>query len=60
VEAYLRRGFDFGLDDYGFLVFAEGAAEGIGDFADCGVGFDGLQDGGHQILGGAGAALNFG
>jgi len=34
--------------DYdGFLVFAEGAAEGVGDFAYCGVGFDGGEDGGH-------------
>src|SRR5580698_379740 len=28
-------------DDYGFLVFAEGAAEGVGDFTDGDVGFDG-------------------
>jgi hypothetical protein len=28
-------------DDYGFLVFAEGAAEGVGDFAHGDVGFDG-------------------
>src|SRR5277367_6790547 len=26
---------------YGFVVFAEGAAEGVGNFAYCGVGFDG-------------------
>ena len=29
------------LNDNGFLVFAEGAAEGIGDFAEGGEGFDG-------------------
>ena len=36
-----------GSDDDGFLVFAEGAAEGVGDFAYCGVGFDGGENGGH-------------
>ena len=44
------------LDDYGFLVFAEGAPQGVGDFAHCGEGFHGCQDGGDQILGGGGAA----
>ena len=34
-------------NDDGFLVFAEGAAEGVGNFADCGVGFDGSEDCGH-------------
>src|SRR5260370_645382 len=47
-------------DDDGFLVFAEDAAEGVGDFADGGVGFDGGEDGGEEILGGGGAALEFG
>ena len=48
------------LDDDGFLVFAEDAAEGVGDFADGGVGFDGGEDGGEQIFGGGGAACEFG
>jgi len=48
------------LDDYGFLVFAEEASEGVGDFADGGVGFDGGEDGGEKIFGGGGAALEFG
>ena len=48
------------LDDDGFLVFAEDAAEGVGDFADGGVGFDGGENGGQEIFGGGGAALEFG
>ena len=47
-------------DDDGFLVFAEDAAEGVGDFADGGVGFDGVEDGGEEIFGRRGAALEFG
>jgi hypothetical protein len=47
-------------DDDGFLVFAEDAAEGVGDFADGGVGFDGGEDGGEEIFCGGGAALKFG
>src|SRR5258708_2806887 len=47
-------------DDHGFLVFAEDAAEGVGDFADGGVGFDGGEDGWKEILRGGGAALEFG
>src|SRR6267142_73937 len=47
-------------DDHGFLVFAEDAAEGVGDFANGGVGFDGGEDGGEEIFGGGGAALEFG
>src|SRR5216684_2293561 len=46
-------------DDDGFLVFAEDAAEGVGNFADSGVGFDGGEDGGKEIFGGGGAALEF-
>src|SRR5712692_4853267 len=46
-------------DDDGLLVFAEDAAEGVGDFADGGVGFDGGEDGGEEIFGGGGAALEF-
>ena len=42
-----RPEFLVGLDDYRFLVFAEGTPECVGDFADGGVGFDGLEDGGH-------------
>src|SRR5712664_1127339 len=49
-----------GSDDDGFLVFAEDAAEGVGDFTDGGVGFDGGEDGGEEIFGGGGAALEFG
>src|SRR6266850_2065418 len=47
-------------DDHGFLVFAEDAAEGVGDFADGGVGFDGGEDGGEEIFGSGGAALDIG
>src|SRR5713226_9120179 len=47
-------------DNNGFLVFAEDAAEGVGDFADGGVGFDGGEDGGEEILGSGGAPLEFG
>src|SRR6267378_2356187 len=36
-------------DDHGFLVFAEDAAEGVGDFADGGVGFDSIEDGGEAL-----------
>jgi hypothetical protein len=35
------------LDDDGFLIFAEGAAQGVGNFADGGIAFHGLQDCGH-------------
>src|SRR5882757_1863199 len=48
------------LDDDRFLVFAEDAAEGVGDFADGGVGFDGGENGGEEIFSGGGAALEFG
>jgi len=44
-------------DDDGFLVFAEDTSEGVGDFANGGVGFDGGEDGGEEIFGGGGAAL---
>jgi len=47
-------------DNDGFLVFAEDAAEGVGDFADGGVGFDGGEDGGEKIFGSGGAALELG
>src|SRR5258706_11463895 len=47
-------------DDHGFLVFAEDAAEGVGDFAHGGVGFDGGEDGGEEIFGSGGAALELG
>lgn len=46
-------------DDDGLLVFAEDAAEGVGDFADAGVGFDGGENGWKEIFGGSGAALKF-
>jgi len=45
------------LDDDGFVILAEDFAEGVGDFADGGVGFDGSEDGGKKIVGGTGAAL---
>src|SRR5216683_656781 len=47
-------------DDNRFLVFAEDAAEGVGDFADGGVGFDRGEDGGKEIFSGGGAALELG
>src|SRR5258706_1467945 len=47
-------------DNDGFLVFAEDAAEGVGDFADGGVGFDSGEDGGEKIFGSGGAALELG
>src|SRR6266700_2098777 len=47
-------------DDDGFLVFAEDAAEGVGDFADGGVGFDGGEDGGKEIFIRGSSALEFG
>jgi hypothetical protein len=37
-------------DNHGFLIFAEEAAKGIGDFPDSGVGFDGGEDGGEKIF----------
>ena len=43
------------LDDYGFLVFAEGAPQGVGNFAYCGERFHRSQDGGQQVFGGCGA-----
>src|SRR5215831_9596664 len=46
-------------DDHGFLIFAEEAAQGVRDFADGGVGFDGGEDGGEKIVGGGRAALEF-
>src|SRR5208282_4110869 len=55
-----RGHFPNSLDDDGFLVFAEDAAEGVGDFADGGVGFDGGEDGGEEIFGGGGAGPEFG
>ena len=45
------------LNDNRFLIFAEDAAEGVGDFADGGVGLDGGEDGGKEIFCGGGAAL---
>jgi hypothetical protein len=42
-----QRCFIASSDHHGFLVFAEGAAEGVGNFAYGGVGFDGVEDGGH-------------
>ena len=47
-------------DDDGFLVFAEDAAKGVGDFADGGISFDGSEDGGEKIFGSGGAALELG
>src|SRR4249919_3283500 len=58
VDAEARMSFM--SDDDGFLVFAEDAAEGVGDFTNGGVGFDGGEDGGEEIFCGGGAALEFG
>src|SRR6267143_652314 len=44
----------------GLLVFAEDAAEGVGDFSDRGVGLDGGEDRGEKILRCAGEALELG
>jgi len=48
------------LDDDRFLIFTENLAEGVGDFAYGGVGFDSGEDGREEILSGMGAALEFG
>src|SRR5690348_12706031 len=48
------------LDDHGFLILAEKAAEGVGDFADRSVGFDGVEDGREKIFRCVGTALEFG
>lgn len=53
-DGVLRR-----LNDDGFAVFAEGTAEGIGNFAHGGVGLDGGEDDGHEVLGAASAAFDF-
>src|SRR5580704_16872667 len=60
-----RRGdvearMSFMSDDDRLLVFTEDVAEGVGDFADGGLGFDGSEDGGEKIFCGGGAALEFG
>ena len=44
------------LDHYRFLVFAEGLAEGVGDFAYGSEGFYGGEDGRDEVFGGGGAA----
>ncbi len=49
--------FRSALNDDRFLVFAEDLAEGVGDFAHGGVGFDGREDGGQEIFCAGGAAL---
>src|SRR5213082_169492 len=48
------------LDDHGFLILAEKAAEGVGDFAERSVGFDGIEDGREKIFRCVGTALEFG
>ena len=52
--------FAYFLDDHGFLILAEKAAEGVGDFADRSVGFDGIEDGREKIFRCVGTALEFG
>src|SRR2546428_1895093 len=47
------------LDDDGFLVFAEDAAESVRDFADRRVSFDRCENCGHEILRSGGSALEF-
>src|SRR6185437_10749613 len=64
-EAEARMSLNFcrtraNLNEDGFLVFSEGTAQGIRDFAQGGVRFDGREDGGHKIFCGAGAAFDFG
>jgi|ERR1700733_914370 len=48
------------LDYDGFLIFAEGAAKGVGDFSYCRERFDGSEDSGHEIFGASGAPFDFG
>src|SRR6266446_4107857 len=60
MEFHTFAGAAWESDNHRFLVFAEDAAEGVGDFADGGVGFDGGEDGRKEILRGGGAALEFG
>src|SRR5882672_4216129 len=59
-DAEARMSFMRKLDDNGFLILTEDAAERIGNFADGGVGFDGGKDGGEEILWSGGAALELG
>ena len=47
------------LDDDGFLVFAEETAQGVGDFADRGVGFDRSENCWQKVLAGGGTAGEF-
>src|SRR5580692_5974800 len=58
-EALWLMRLAWSLDDYGFLVFAEGAPQGVGNFAHCGQRFHSAQDGGEQVFGGGGAAAQF-
>src|SRR5579859_7470983 len=51
---------NFMSDDDRFLIFAEDASERVGDFTYGGVGFDGGEDGGEEVFGGGGAALEYG
>src|SRR5215472_2103395 len=53
-------GINSASNDNGFLIFAEDAAEGVGDFADGGVGFDGREDRREKILCRGGSMLEFG
>src|SRR5262249_36187700 len=43
------------LNDHGLLVLAEDTAQGIGDFANRGVGFNGSKDSGKEIFRGGGS-----
>src|ERR1700685_1759831 len=43
-----------GLGNGDFLIDAEGLAEGVADFAECGVGFHGFQEVRHQVFGAVG------
>ena len=45
------------LNDDGFLVFAEHAAQGVGDFTDRGVGLNSVEDCREKVLRTGGAAL---
>src|SRR6267143_3405848 len=59
-DAEARMSFMRKLDDNGFLILAEHAAQGVGDFADSGVGFDGGEDGRKKIFRRGSAALELG
>src|SRR5262249_38667105 len=42
----------------GFVIFAEDASHGVGDFADSGAGFDRVENSRHEVLAGLGGVTN--